>query len=106
MSTLKNEDKQTLTIEEMASAKMFWVKWIQKEIASELEDSAAKRKGVQDECISESLAIDNSRDKKARTGKFKRLAPWKDQGGVWRVGGRNRLTTPFTDDGKPAILLP
>ena len=25
---------------------------------------------------------------------------------MWRVGGRNRLTTPFTEDGKPAILLP
>ena len=34
VSTLKNADKQTLTIEEVASAKMFWVKWIQKEIAS------------------------------------------------------------------------
>ena len=49
---------------------------------------------------------DSSRDKKARTGRFKQLAPWKDQDGVWRVGGRNRLTVPYTSDGKPAILLP
>merc|ERR1712030_8318 len=90
----------------MVSANLVWVRWVQREIVSELEDSAAVKKGVQGEGISESLAIDNSRDKKARTGKFKRLAPWKDQEEVWRVGGRNRLTAPFTDDGKPVILLP
>ena len=33
-------------------------------------------------------------------------APWKDETGVWRVGGRSRDTVPFTSDGKPAILLP
>ena len=44
VSTLKNADKQALTVEEVASAKLFWVKWIQKEIASELEDSAAERR--------------------------------------------------------------
>ena len=72
VSTLRSAGKQTLTTAEVASAKLVWVKWVQRKIISELEDSAAvKRKGVQNQNASESLAIDNSRDKKARTGKFK-----------------------------------
>ena len=53
-----------------------------------------------------SLAVGCNRNKKAKKGRYQLLAPWRDQDGVWRVGGRNRLTAPFTADGKPAILLP
>ena len=125
---MKGAKKQILTAAEVESAKLVWVRWIQREIVSELEDSAAvmksqrrpevdgtdipsnreegDEKGMQDQDAANNLAVDCSRDKKARTGKFRLLAPWKDQEGVWRVGGRNRLTVPFTADGKPAILLP
>ena len=39
-------------------------------------------------------------------GKFKRLAPFKDELGIWRVGVRLREFTPFTIDNKPPVLLP
>ena len=46
------------------------------------------------------------RPKRTISGRYRLLAPWKDEAGIWRVGGRSRDTVPFTSDGKPAILLP
>ena len=37
---------------------------------------------------------------------FKRLAPFKDAEGVWRVGWRVREFVPFTRDKKPPAILP
>ena len=39
-------------------------------------------------------------------GRFRRLAPFEDEEGVWRVGARIREFTPFTEDHKPPALLP
>ena len=39
-------------------------------------------------------------------GRFRKLAPAKDEAGVWRVGARMRNHVPFTADGKMPALLP
>ena len=62
-------------VEEVASAKLVWVKWIQKEIVPELEDSAAiknskkrQKKDVAKE-VQESKSLDCSQEN-VKTGKF------------------------------------
>ena len=77
--SLARAKKQNLTTGEIESAKTVWVRWIQQEIVCELEDSAAIEKGVQDQGLTNEMVGDSSRDRKARTGKFKQLAPWKDR---------------------------
>ena len=39
-------------------------------------------------------------------GPFKRTSPYWDKMGIWRVGSRMRDFRPFTEDNRPAILLP
>ena len=39
-------------------------------------------------------------------GRFRKLAPAKDDAGVWRVGARMQNHVPFTVDGKMPALLP
>ena len=39
-------------------------------------------------------------------GRYRLLAPYRDECGIWRVGGRSRDMIPYTADSKPAILLP
>ena len=39
-------------------------------------------------------------------GKYRRLSPFLDEDGMWRVGLRMREFTPFTWDNKPAAFLP
>ena len=44
--------------------------------------------------------------RKKISGPFKKMSPYQDKFGVWRIGLRMREFTPFTKDHKPAILLP
>lgn len=39
-------------------------------------------------------------------GPYKHMSPFEDEDGVWRVGSRMRDFTLFTQDNKPAIILP
>ena len=47
VDTLKAAKKQTLTAVEVESAKMIWVRWVQMEIVSELEEVARLEKEIQ-----------------------------------------------------------
>ena len=78
-----------LTPLEVKKSKEVWLKYIQQELVEELEKS-----------------IGSSKDGSKVTGKFKRLAPFKDCDEIWRVGSRMREFTPFTEDNKPPALLP
>ena len=44
--------------------------------------------------------------KKKISGPIKKMSPYQDKFGVWRIGSRMREFTPFTKDHKHAILLP
>ena len=44
--------------------------------------------------------------KKKVQGTCQLLAPFCDENGTWRVGGRSRTTIPYTKDNRPEILLP
>ena len=68
---------------EVQCAKKFIVKDVQREIESELMEAADSGKG-----------------------RFRKLAPVKDDDGVWRVGSRLRNFVPFTHDGKMPKILP
>ena len=39
-------------------------------------------------------------------GKYRRLAVFEDEKGIWRVGSRLKEFTPFTVDQKPPVFLP
>ena len=66
-----------------------------------------KRLNIQQELVEElEKSIGSSKDGSKVTGKFKRLAPFKDCDEIWRVGSRMREFTPFTEDNKPPALLP
>ena len=72
-----------LTCDEVKSAKTFIVKEVQKEIEHELIEAADTGKG-----------------------RFRKLAPVKDDDGVWRLGSRLRNFVPFTHDAKMPKILP
>ena len=74
---------------EKKRAREFWIRVVQSDIADELEKS---------------VSPDVSTNK--IHGKFRRLSPYKDDQGLWRVGVRLREFTPFTEDNKPPVLLP
>ena len=76
------------TAEELSQAKMMCVKMSQLEVDSELRLSVSQEVGTK------------------VTGKFKRLAPYADESGIWRVGLRMSHYAPFTSDKKPPIFLP
>ena len=72
-----------LSCDEIKMSKLMLGKEAQKEIASELAEAADSGKG-----------------------RFRKLAPMKDDDGVWRVGSRLRNFVPFTKDTKMPKILP
>ena len=72
-----------LNSDEINNASLFIVKEVQKEIEPDLTKATTVGKG-----------------------KFRRLAPVKDEKGVWRVGSRLRNLVPFTLDAKMPKILP
>ena len=72
-----------LWFEEVRASKMIIIKEAQKEIELELKEAADSGKG-----------------------RFRKLAPVKDQEGVWRVGSRLRNYVPFTEDSEMPKILP
>ena len=77
-------------LEEMNKAKEFWIKVVQSEIEEDLKNSVSKE----------------VKGKEKVKGRFRRLSPYLDEVGIWRVGVRVREFTPFTADHKPPALLP
>ena len=71
-------------------ARNFWIKFSQQEIYSELEKSV----------------VIEAENKEKVHGKYKRLAPFLGQDGIWRVGSRMREFVPFTRDHQAPALLP
>ena len=74
---------------ELKEAKMVWIKFVQTPMEEDLHNSVSEG-GV----------------RKKVHGPYKRMSPYRDEDGVWRIGSRMRDFTPFTEDHKPAILLP
>ena len=72
-----------LTCEEVRKSKKMIVKEAQREVEAELEMAAI-----------------------SGTGRFRKLAPVKDQEGIWRVGSRLRNFAPFTKDANMPQILP
>ena len=60
---------------------------------------------VQRKVYEDMLQSISSEDGKVR-GRFRRLAPFLDENGIWRVGHRMREYTPFTADHRPPMFLP
>ena len=74
--------------EDLQSAKTMCVKLSQREVDLELRSSISQETDVK------------------VTGRFKKLAPFLDESGIWRVGLRMLHYAPFTSDKKPPIFLP
>ena len=79
------------TVEEIRKAKQFWIKFVQ----SPMEDDLLK-----------SVASGGKEPPVKVKGPYRRLSPYKDEEGIWRVGLRLREFTPFTEDNRPPVLLP
>ena len=75
--------------EEILKSKITWIHHAQRELDHDLNQSIEEIKG-----------------KSKVLGRYRRLAPFKDVDGVWRVGARVGEFTPFTEDNKPPALLP
>ena len=73
----------TLTCDELRKSRVLIVKEAQREIEIELNEAAT-----------------------SGTGRFRKLAPLKDQEGIWRVGSRLRNFVPFTKDSNMPQILP
>ena len=72
-----------LSCDELKNSKKLLTVEVQKEIADELE-----------------LASESGK------GRFRKLAPAKDDIGIWRVGNRIRSFVPFTEDSNIPVVLP
>ena len=75
---------------------MKWIKWIQLAMKEDLEKSL---------CEPGTKNMETYGKKKVQ-GRYKLLASFNDKDGTWRVGGRSRTTIPYTQDNRPAVLLP
>ena len=73
---------------EVKQAKLILFRVAQQEALHDLEESVAQ-----------------AEDKKVH-GKYRKLAPFIDEDGIWRIGLRMRLYTPFTLDNMPPVFLP
>ena len=89
LNNLKRTKNWYHTAEAVREAKIVWIKYVQLLLKKSLEDSVAVAEG-----------------KRKISGPFKKMSPFQDELGVWRIGSRMREFTPFTEDHKPAILLP
>ena len=77
-----------LTVKEIEYARKFWIRFVQDDEQEQLQESTSTESGSKIH------------------GRYKRLSPFKDDEGIWRVGLRMREYTPFTADGKPPAFLP
>ena len=84
----RKEGTGNLIKEDMEKARMFLIKLVQQGEISELEKSSS-----------------HGQDMKI-TGRYKRLAPFVDEYGIWRIGLRLRDYTPFTSDKKAPAFVP
>lgn len=82
------------TAGELWYARQYWIRRAQEVILSDLQKSVARESSGKDP------------NKQVVTGKFKRLAPFCDEQGIWRVGSRMQSHVPFTKSNKPPALLP
>ena len=92
-----------------------WIKWIQLAMKEDLEKSVCGpvAKSIMSN-ETENLSGPETevglsvfyRKKKKVQGRYKLLAPFHDEDGTWRVGGRLRTTIPYTQDNRPAVFLP
>ena len=83
--------KEPITATELKVAPIKWVIWVQLAMQEDLEKSVCKPETY---------------EKNNVQGRYKRLAPFHDEDGTWRVGGRSRMMIPYTQDNQPAVLLP
>jgi hypothetical protein len=79
--------------QELQRARQLWVKWVQVEMREDLQKSIKP--------VSSSDKVTS----KIR-GPYRRLSPFEDESGIWRVGLRMEEFTPFTRDKKPPVILP
>ena len=79
-----------VTAEDILRAKKFWVKFVQQDWEEELCKSVPN----------------SDSDSHKVMGKFRRLSPFKDDEGIWRIGHRMREFVPFTADRKPPMFVP
>ena len=84
----RTDGSKTLTKEDIDKARMFLIKLVQRGEISELEKSSSQNQDMK------------------TTGRYKRLAPFVDDWGVWRIGLRLRDYTPFTMDKKAPAFVP
>ena len=77
------------TAEAVREAKIVWIKFVQLPLRKSLEESVTVAGG-----------------KKKISSPFKKISLYQGKFGVGRIGSRMREFTPFTEDHKPAILLP
>ena len=91
-STRDTSREKSLNIiigEDIQKSRAFWVKLVQKDLTADLQ-------------INRNICL----KKNTVGGRFRKLAPYEDDDGIWRVGIRMREFTPFTHDKKPPVLLP
>ena len=89
--SIRGEGKGTaLSLEDKKKAKRFWYKYVQSSCELDLEASAVRK-------------VDG---KERVAGRYRRLSPYKDEDGIWRVGVRLQEYAPFTEDKKPPVFLP
>ena len=81
-------DRGILTAHDVARAKVFWIRFAQ-----------AKERG-------ELIKSTSDTNSEKVHGRYKRLAVFEDEIGIWRVGMRMREYTPFTSDGKAPAFIP
>ena len=86
--------EKPILAKEIEQVEGFWVKVSQEEMAVEMEKSRREK-------------YDSKGKMKSRiTGRYRRLAPQKDENGTWRIGSRLGSIVPFTNSGNLPILLP
>ena len=89
--SIRGEGKGTaLSLEDKKKAKHFWYKYVQSSCELDLEASVGRKVDGRERVV----------------GKYKRLSPYKDEDGIWRVGVRLQEYAPFTEDKKPPVFLP
>ena len=95
LERLKVDLKTAKTVQEFQQSKNFLNKFVQLPMKEDLEKSVSRHPLDEDEKIPVKVR-----------GPYKRLSPFEDEEGVWRVGIRMKEFTPFTEDKKPPVLLP
>lgn len=76
--TIEGTIPGSITTQDLTLAKDLWVKFVQNDCAEELQRSVGQHVGQKGH------------------GKFRRLSPFLDDQGIWRVGLRLREYAPFT----------